>query len=606
MKKPSRYNESGAVAELRFGSGVSPPKTMKGRGGDDIAMKDRRRRSGGCGLRFPRSLSSINLRLAIFLLLCCSLFSAVVFSTFRLFAVSAVSFRPVLLPTWRNPAMNAIAGGHHLFRRDIRSSPSSPANLRMDAAVALPDQVLVRLESQPVAALTELNCLYFVPVSGEPQLRLPPLASSTAGDFIRCPLPPKPYVFSISVSNASLPQPPPLLPRRWDHLAYAAVVDPCDNSTVVFAKGHNLRPGRFSNPSSFECIFSWDFSHPKYSLSSEVISAAQEIFRCRTPFSVLLRRHPPVASSPFVSVRFKAHGSIPLPSIARSEPLCSPSPLSRRRKDHRMCVCTMLRNQARFLREWIIYHSRIGVERWFIYDNNSDDDIKQVVEWLSTSWKATISLHDWPWVKTQEAGFAHCAMRARDSCEWVGFIDVDEFLYLPSPAVKLHDVLSNYSKSPRVGELRAACHSFGPSGKKSAPPEGVVAGYTCRISPPERHKSIVKPEALNPSLINVVHHFHLKDGFKYVNMHAKKVVINHYKYQAWEVFKEKFYRRVATYVADWQEEENVGSKDRAPGLGTKAVEPPDWASRFCEVKDTGLRDRVLKIFVDPHSGRLPW
>ena len=47
---------------------------------------------------------------------------------------------------------------------------------------------------------------------------------------------------------------------------------------------------------------------------------------------------------------------------------------------------------------------------------------------------------------------------------------------------------------------------------------------------------------------------------------------------------------MATYMADWQD---VGSYDRAPGLGTTAVEPVDWSSWFCEVMDIGLRDRVL-------------
>ena len=265
-----------------------------------------------------------------------------------------------------------------------------------------------------------------------------------------------------------------------------------------------------------------------------------------------------------------------------------------------MCVCTMVRNQARFLREWIAYHSKIGVGQWFIYDNNSDDDIELVASSMSS-----VSLHEWPWVKTQEAGFAHCALRARDSCEWVGFIDVDEFLYLPSN-VTLQDVLRNFSSKPWIGELRADCHSFGPSGRNTIPSKGVMVGYTCRMAAPERHKSIVRPDALNPSLINIVHHFHLREGMKYVNMENRVMVINHYKYQVWEVFKEKFYRRVATYVADWRDEERVGSKDRAPGLGTKAVEPPDWSRRFCEVNDTGLRDWVLRVFTNRNTGLLPW
>lgn len=580
---------------------------MRGRRAEDVSMKERRRRDGAAGGgKILRSPSSFSFRLAAFLF-CCALFSAVALSAFRLFGVSS---RPVLLPTWRNPAMNAVSGEHPLFRRNnFRSSHSlsSPADLRIEKAISFPDHVLLFLKPQSIPPLADLHCTYFISQSTESQLSLPVLSSSSVGSFVRCPIPPRTDVFNISLSLIPFPQHPPVLPHHSDHLAYSAVLDPVDNSTVVFAKGHNLRPARLSNPNSFECIFGWDFSHPKYSLSSEVLSAAQEIFRCRTPLSILQRRnHLLPSSSPFVTVRFKGHGSAPLPSIARPEPLSFPPLPQRRPKRHLMCVCTMLHNQAKFLREWIIYHSRIGVERWFIYDNNSDDDLQQTVEWLSAKWNLMISLHEWPWVKTQEAGFAHCALRARESCKWVGFIDVDEFLYLPSPDVKLSRLLRNFSRSPWVAELRTACHSFGPSGRKAAPAEGVMIGYSCRVLPPERHKSIIRPEALNPSLINVVHHFHLKDGMKYVNLDTRAMVINHYKYQVWEVFKEKFYRRVATYVADWQDEENAGSKDRAPGLGTKAVEPSDWSSRFCEVNDTGLRDWVLKSFVDPNTGLLPW
>jgi hypothetical protein len=41
----------------------------------------------------------------------------------------------------------------------------------------------------------------------------------------------------------------------------------------------------------------------------------------------------------------------------------------------------------------------------------------------------------WPWLKTQEAGFSHCASQAMPICEWVAFIDLDEFLF-PSSYMK--------------------------------------------------------------------------------------------------------------------------------------------------------------------------
>lgn len=505
------------------------------------------------------------------------------------------TFHPELVHTHRSPLNKAVSDD---FSVHFRSS--------VQETVILPDQALVFLHHPPTVrpfAKEDIHCVYFAVNSSEPRSRR--LAIDVDGEdrfhkqIVRCPLPPRGFTVSIRVKSNSHLQDGHS--HRWDSLVYEALIDR-DNTTVVFVKGLNLRPERFSNASKFECVYGWDFRKVKFLLRSEVMSIAQEIARCKTPLSLLSN---PNRTHDSIKVSIRVKGSGTLHSVARPLlPSGSTTTTAPHRKPHEMCICTMLRNQAQFLKEWIIYHAHIGVRRWFIYDNNSDDDIEDVIASIS-SVKHNISRHVWPWIKTQEAGFAHCALRARDSCKWVGFIDVDEFFYLPN-GLSLPEMLRNQAKNASVGEIRVSCHSFGPSGLKQMPEQGVTVGYTCRKSAPERHKSIVNPEALNSTLINVVHHFHLRDGFLYTNMDRAEMVINHYKYQVWEVFKEKFYRRVATYVADWQEEQNVGSKDRAPGLGTKAVKPEDWSSRFCEVNDTGLRDLVLQNLPNRRTHLLPW
>ncbi|KAG7033344.1 Glycosyltransferase family 92 protein, partial [Cucurbita argyrosperma subsp. argyrosperma] len=514
------------------------------------------------------------------------------FITFRLF--SGDTFQPELVHTRQTPVNSAV-------------SDDSSVNLRysVQETVTLPDQALVFINHPQTVrpfAVRDIACIYFAGNSSVPhKRRRRPIGldneESLQKQIVRCPLPPRGSRVSIRVRSKSHLRGGES--HRWDSLAYEALMDR-DNTTIVFVKGLNLRPERLTNASKFECVFGWDFRKVKFLLRSEVMSLAQEVARCRTPIS--LHGNPNrIHDAIKVSIRIKGGGI--LKSVARPLPL-SESSAPPPRKPHEMCICTMLRNQAQFLKEWIIYHAHLGVSRWFIYDNNSDDDIEDAIASIS-SVKHNISRYIWPWIKTQESGFAHCALRARDSCNWVGFIDVDEFFYLPS-GLSLLDVLTNQAKNTTVGEIRVSCHSFGPSGLKRMPPQGVTVGYTCRKAVPERHKSIVNPEVLNSTLINVVHHFHLRDGFQYVNLDRSEMVINHYKYQVWEVFKEKFYRRVATYVADWQDQQNVGSKDRAPGLGTKAVEPEDWSSRFCEVNDTGVRDLVVDTLTDSKTHLLPW
>ncbi|KAF2310231.1 hypothetical protein GH714_007328 [Hevea brasiliensis] len=255
----------------------------------------------------------------------------------------------------------------------------------------------------------------------------------------------------------------------------------------------------------------------------------------------------------------------------------------------------MVYNVGKFLREWIMYHSKIGVEKFILYDNDSDDDLYSVVEDLNEEGYNVETLL-WLWPKTQEAGFSHAALHAKDSCKWMIYIDVDEFVFAPSwdsssePTDQmLKSLLPSLSSSHMIGEISILCNEFGPSNQRSNPAEGVTQGYTCRRRVENRHKSIVLLEAIDDSLLNVIHHFSLKKSYRMKHLSLEAAVVNHYKYQAWEEFKAKFRRRVSAYVVDWMSGLNPLSKDRTPGLGYEAVEPPGWENKFCEVRDDRLK-----------------
>ncbi|KAG6526342.1 hypothetical protein ZIOFF_016325 [Zingiber officinale] len=285
---------------------------------------------------------------------------------------------------------------------------------------------------------------------------------------ISCPI--RPRGFSVSLSSDL----PILHPLPFDHLTYAALVDPNDNSTIVFAiaKRFNLRPARLSDPSR---------------------SLAQEIIRCST-----------AAEHPFPS---------PLSTALRSSNcICQDEGPRRSHSPFHRPPC----NPPHKPNAKAAHHVRL-------HDAAQPSQVPPRMNHLPRPRLESVAVCG-PVLRPQEAGFAHCALLARSHCVWIGCIDVNEFLHLPAN-LTLND-----------------------------------------------HKSIVWPEALDPSLINLVLHFQLKVRMRYVNIDKELMVISHYKYQVWEVFEEKFHCRVATYVADWLNEENVGSKDQAPGLGTKIVE----------------------------------
>ncbi|KAG6398821.1 hypothetical protein SASPL_140292 [Salvia splendens] len=551
------------------------------------------------------------------------------------------AFRPVLVV----PSLSLLSSSTSRTVKSVREFGGFFSPLRIESRVLFPDHVLLMVAggggdgSVKRSGLDKLECVYYGKTDGfvKKKKKKKVLSVDEFDGFrsiVRCPIGPRDCSEVVHLKrvgkNGILRERDRVLVRNqtvksWDNVAYAALKD--GETAVVFVKGLNLRRDRESNPSQFSCHFGLgklDGQSGRFSLVERAITAAQEVVRCPLPERVIAGLDKGLGVRVTVGLRPpRPRGGgrerMPMPSVAK---IFDNGSGRRMRKEGKfeLCVCTMVWNQASAIREWIKYHSWLGVERWFIYDNNSDDGIDKVVQELDLE-NYNVTRLVWPWIKTQEAGFSHCALKARDECSWVSFMDVDEYYYFPysnsgqdrfralgfAPQGSLRALVANLSSSSSsIGEIRTSCHSFGPSGLKSPPSQGVTIGYTCRVQSPERHKSIIRPDALDATLLNVVHHFHLKEGFTYLNLPQSSAVINHYKYQVWEVFRAKFYRRVATYVADWWQNQNEGSRDRAPGLGTEAIEPPDWPQRFCEVWDTGLSDFVLANLADVSSGLLPW
>ncbi|KAL1807217.1 hypothetical protein ACET3Z_030285 [Daucus carota] len=523
------------------------------------------------------------------------------------------------------------------------SSINSADTYRIEDQVRFPDQILLLVSRRAgndlmIGKNDRLECIYgtsFFNESDSNKIGRVTSNSLSVDEYtddrfiVRCPLPQMNYSKVVDLvwlgrSLSYYDGDESLWGRNWkvnswEKVVYEAVLD--GETAVVFAKGLNLRQDRESDPTQFSCHFglgNWERDE-RFVLTTKAITAAQEVVRCLLPQSI--RSRPEKAEGIRVTIGVTRHVHARgkdyelMPSVAK---LSNSKVMVNQKKKYELCACTMVWNQASAIREWIIYHAWLGVGRWFIYDNNSDDGIKDATEELDRE-GYNVSRHMWPWIKTQEAGFSHCALRAKDECNWVSFMDVDEYFYFPIPTRSqrrnknlvfpgqdsLRHMVANFS-STSIAEIRTTCRSFGPSGLRSPPLQGVIAGYTCRLQYPERHKSIVRPDALDDTLLTVVHHFHLKKGYTHLNLPQSIAVINHYKYQVWETFKVKFFRRVATYVADWKDNRKEGSRDRAPGLGTEAIEPPDWRLRFCEVWDTGLRDFVLANMADPGNGLLPW
>jgi len=172
-----------------------------------------------------------------------------------------------------------------------------------------------------------------------------------------------------------------------------------------------------------------------------------------------------------------------------------------------LAVCAIYRWATEYLREWIVFHRLQGVERFFMYDNENDDDHLEVLRPFIDD--GSVVVHEWPHHPGQKLAFTDCIERHPDDARWIAFIDCDEFLFSPT-GKPLPEVLRRYEQWPGVGVNR---RWMGTSFHREKPPGLVLENFTYGLDLPEPNraiKSIVDPRRAE-SCLNA-HAFTYKDG----------------------------------------------------------------------------------------------
>jgi hypothetical protein len=228
-------------------------------------------------------------------------------------------------------------------------------------------------------------------------------------------------------------------------------------------------------------------------------------------------------------------------------------PVSNRLKCQ-LSICAILKNEGLYIIEWLEFHKIVGVERFYLYNNGSTDDVfEQVKPYID---RGEIVWHDWPEQAGQRSSYNHCLKHYREESEWIAFIDLDEFLF-PSEEDDLKKVLEEYKEYPGIG-VNWLC--FGSSGHITKPGGLVTENFTRRPTDEEpsaqhggRMKSIVRPTQTIEA--GTVHHFIYVDKQRAVTENqqdfvgsrtpytsVKKLRINHYLTKSKEEFRIKSQR----------------------------------------------------------------
>jgi hypothetical protein len=108
-----------------------------------------------------------------------------------------------------------------------------------------------------------------------------------------------------------------------------------------------------------------------------------------------------------------------------------------------LSICAIIKNEVDYLEEWIEFHRLVGVTKFYIYDNHSNDGTVEILR--SYINKGIVVAKTWPKndkidTTIQIHAYNDAIKICKNKTRWLALIDVDEFI-VPVKKNSICDVL---------------------------------------------------------------------------------------------------------------------------------------------------------------------
>jgi hypothetical protein len=278
-----------------------------------------------------------------------------------------------------------------------------------------------------------------------------------------------------------------------------------------------------------------------------------------------------------------------------------------------LSLCLICKDENQYLQEWLDYHILAGVQRFYIYDNESQVPVRETLsEYIQKGWVVVMEIHGRP---KQLNAYDHCISVFGKQSRWIAFIDTDEFL-VPKKAMDIKDVLEEYEE---FGGLAVSSYFFGSNGHHMPPPGGQLPSYRIRADEAfvenKLVKSIVQPEKV--LYAHTPHDFIYQQNVIAVNEEKKYIdnqvfphrsaiiQLNHYYCRSLDEIERKMQRGRGDTTEGWKRNRFDATNKMSVSEDTvildlvkcliEAREPQAWSPEFLNPQSTGLLDTMHRL-----------
>jgi hypothetical protein len=221
-----------------------------------------------------------------------------------------------------------------------------------------------------------------------------------------------------------------------------------------------------------------------------------------------------------------------------------------------LSVVAIIKNEGAYIAEWIEYHLLVGVVKFYLYDNESEDNLKDILKPYIRD--GIVEYKYCPGRKKQVWAYNDILEKARNEMYWLAVIDCDEFI-VPVSTETILALLKEF-ETGGYGGLGINWIVYGSSGQQNKKEGLVIERFKCHSQKSfdcNRHiKTVLNPRYV---LSINVHDAVYTTGKICVNTNKEPIVgsfsdgvfdkirINHYFSKSYEEFLQKRQRGMATH-----------------------------------------------------------
>lgn len=210
-------------------------------------------------------------------------------------------------------------------------------------------------------------------------------------------------------------------------------------------------------------------------------------------------------------------------------------------------ICTCIKDEQDYLREWIEYHLRIGFNHIYLYEDNGSKPHKDIVDLFPD----TVNLFPIDVVKNEPVTveqrqmqmYVYSMRTIGDMYDWIAFIDADEFIDFEE-GWNLERLLSEHDSFPAI---MLSWMLYTANGRIEKPTGNVIDSYPNPNIVVDYNKIWGDVQWTFKSIVNTKRY----QGFKHIHWAHGAVNMNGSTKKELRVFKKAWIRHY--YTKSWEE-----------------------------------------------------